>query len=246
MFSGATAFNQDIGEWNVSTGTEFDYMFNGASAFNQSLSSWPSNATDAPYFCFDAICDRLETPTNSPSNSPTVSPIADGGVEVPTKSPNATASPAPTASPNSTSTPTFQPSTMLSGVPTSLPSSVSPSPTTSPTAPIITASPTAPVISASPTDPIVSASPTAFKCLTKKDCNDDNVCTQDKCNKRQGICKYKKRKNKCCTKRKDCENTFKNGECKIYRCNKNKERCRVKRIVNCENERKCVRDKCGP
>ncbi len=40
MFSGATAFNQDLSSWNVSSGTNFSSMFNGATAFNQSLGNW--------------------------------------------------------------------------------------------------------------------------------------------------------------------------------------------------------------
>lgn len=40
MFSGATAFNQDISGWDVSSVTNMYQMFEGATAFNQDLSQW--------------------------------------------------------------------------------------------------------------------------------------------------------------------------------------------------------------
>jgi surface protein len=47
MFNGATAFNQDINNWNVSTVTNMSYMFNAANAFNQDISNWNvSNVND--------------------------------------------------------------------------------------------------------------------------------------------------------------------------------------------------------
>ena len=40
MFRGATAFDGDLSNWNVSSVTNMGSMFNGATSFNQSLSSW--------------------------------------------------------------------------------------------------------------------------------------------------------------------------------------------------------------
>ncbi|MBE33036.1 hypothetical protein CL647_02785 [bacterium] len=40
MFYGATAFNQDISNWNISNVTNMEYMFYNATSFNQDISSW--------------------------------------------------------------------------------------------------------------------------------------------------------------------------------------------------------------
>ena len=46
MFNGASSFNKDIGNWNLSNDTTMMYMFKYASSFNQDISNWNvSNVT---------------------------------------------------------------------------------------------------------------------------------------------------------------------------------------------------------
>jgi Mycoplasma protein of unknown function, DUF285 len=40
MFYYANFFNQDLSQWNISSVTTADYMFSGASNFNSDLSTW--------------------------------------------------------------------------------------------------------------------------------------------------------------------------------------------------------------
>ncbi len=55
MFGGASSFNQDISNWNVSNITRMEGMFHGASNFNQNLSSWNvSNVTDMSFMFYNA------------------------------------------------------------------------------------------------------------------------------------------------------------------------------------------------
>ena len=51
----ATAFNQDISQWNVSSVTDTSNMFRGATSFNQDISQWNvSDVTKMKYMFYDA------------------------------------------------------------------------------------------------------------------------------------------------------------------------------------------------
>jgi len=54
-FRGNSAFNQDISSWDVSNVADVRFMFNTATAFNQDLSSWQVNGIYAIY------CDYFST-----------------------------------------------------------------------------------------------------------------------------------------------------------------------------------------
>jgi len=112
------------------------------------------------------------------------------------------------------------------------------SPTVDTAAPVL-----APIVA--PTLSPVTLAPVISKCTENKDCNDNDVCTKDKC-KKTGQCKYSKKKNKCCAKQSECVNKFKNGKCKVFKCKTNKGKCKkTKTLSNCKNKEECKSGDCA-
>jgi surface protein len=47
VFAGASAFNGDISEWNVSSVSSMNYMFGSYRAFNGDISEWDVSSSSA-------------------------------------------------------------------------------------------------------------------------------------------------------------------------------------------------------
>jgi len=72
MFNEATSFNQPLNEWDVSNVTDMSGMFDGASSFNQDISNWDvSNVYNMSYMFSEA------TSFNQPLNEWDVSNVTD-------------------------------------------------------------------------------------------------------------------------------------------------------------------------
>ena len=70
MFYGASAFNQNIGRWNVGSVTYMNYMFYQASAFNQNLCPWRDKIPSIPNTNIFTSSGCTYTTTPSLSNGP--------------------------------------------------------------------------------------------------------------------------------------------------------------------------------
>ena len=61
MFFNSDDFNQDIGDWDVSSATNMKEMFFSMKFFNQDLSNWnTSNVTDMSYMFRNTVKGFLE------------------------------------------------------------------------------------------------------------------------------------------------------------------------------------------
>ena len=81
LFYGATAFNQNLSSWDVSSVTNMNSMFYGATAFNQDISSWiVDNVTGCGGFSIDAPLTEENTPNFTNCNNLVIGLSYQGGI----------------------------------------------------------------------------------------------------------------------------------------------------------------------
>lgn len=79
-FYGAAAFNQDISSWDVSSVTRMDYMFTGAATFNQDIGSWAvGRVTNMGTMFRDAAAFNRDLSGWCVTNIPTAPSLFDSG-----------------------------------------------------------------------------------------------------------------------------------------------------------------------
>jgi surface protein len=62
MFLSATAFNQNIGGWDVSKVTDMSYMLHATTVFNQNIGGWDvSKVTDMSYMSGIKLCPATQS-----------------------------------------------------------------------------------------------------------------------------------------------------------------------------------------
>jgi surface protein len=135
MFYSASAFNRNIGSWNLSQVTNMNQMFQYVSVFNQSLCAWgPAIAQSQPF-----VTDMFSNTACSSQNAPNVTvlpvqPLCAQTCPVPTKAPTKVPTKVTTKAPTKlpTKMPTKFPSKAPLKVPTKAPINA---PTMAPVAP---------------------------------------------------------------------------------------------------------------
>lgn len=106
---GATSFNQNIGNWDVSRCDDFEGFLNGAASFRQNLCSWIGKIQEGSrveLMFTGSGCEALESPDLGLEYPTPLCFECIAPTNAPTSSPAPTITPGPTFSPTSTAMPT--------------------------------------------------------------------------------------------------------------------------------------------